>query len=239
MKFKKYKRLNKNLKIGYFGSIYKSRGIDILIKLSNEDKNNDYYIYGGSKKEIKNLNTKYSSKNLYFHNYIPYSKIRRKLENVDICLLPYTNKITVSGNVGDISKYTSPLKIFDYMITGKLIICSNIKVIKEVLKHDVNSILVKKKNNHIAWLKEIKKIKSNIKKFNNLRFNAYKFANREDFIWRAKKINLLYLIALRIKFLIEKFLDLISFGILSLLSFNFFILQIPVPSKVNSMLKFV
>ena len=188
LKFKKYKRLNKNLKIGYFGSIYKSRGIDILIKLSNEDKNNDYYIYGGSKKEIKNLNTKYSSKNLYFHNYIPYSKIRRKLENVDICLLPYTNKITVSGNVGDISKYTSPLKIFDYMITGKLIICSNIKVIKEVLKHDVNSILVKKKNNHIAWLKEIKKIKSNIKKFNNLRFNAYKFANREDFIWRAKKL---------------------------------------------------
>ena len=74
------------------------------------------------------------------------------------------------------------------MITGKLIICSNIKVIKEVLKHDVNSILVKKKNNHIAWLKEIKKIKSNIKKFNNLRFNAYKFANREDFIWRAKKL---------------------------------------------------
>ena len=63
------------------------------------------------------------------------------------------------------------------MITGKLIICSNI-CYKSVKKHDVNSILVKKKNNHIAWLKEIKKIKSNIKKFNNLRFNAYKFANR-------------------------------------------------------------
>ena len=53
LKFKKYKRLNKNLKIGYFGSIYKSRGIDILIKLSNEDKNNDYYIYGGSKKRLR------------------------------------------------------------------------------------------------------------------------------------------------------------------------------------------
>tara|TARA_B100000989_G_scaffold286851_1_gene255921 strand:+ start:336 stop:1448 length:1113 start_codon:yes stop_codon:yes gene_type:complete len=188
LKFKKYKSLNRNLKIGYFGSIYKSRGLDMLIKLSNKDINNKYYIYGGSKKVVKNLNNKYSSKNLHFQSYIPYSKIKRKLKNVDICLLPYTNKITVSGNVGDISKYTSPLKIFDYMITGKLIICSNIKVLKEVLKHDINSILINKKNNYAVWLKEIKKIKSNIKKFNKMRFNAYKFANKEDFIWRAKKI---------------------------------------------------
>ena len=188
LKFKKYESLNRNLKIGYFGSIYKSRGLDMLIKLSNKDISNKYYIYGGSKKEIKNLNNKYSSKNLYFQSYIPYSKIKRKLKSVDICLLPYTNKITVSGNVGDISKYTSPLKIFDYMITGKFIICSNIKVIKEVLKHGTNSILISKNNNHVAWLKEIKKIKSNIKKFNKIRFNAYKFANKEDFIWRAKKI---------------------------------------------------
>lgn len=188
LKFKKYKSLDKNLKIGYFGSIYKSRGLDMLIRLSNKDKKNEYYIYGGSKKEIKNLSNKYSSKNLHFQNYIPYSKIRRKLKNIDICLLPYTNKITVSGNVGDISKYTSPLKIFDYMITGKLIICSNIKVINEVLKHNINSILVFKKNSRDVWLKEIKKIKSNVKKFNKLRFNAYKFANKEDFVWRAKKI---------------------------------------------------
>ena len=188
LKFKKYKSLNRNLKIGYFGSIYKSRGLNMLIKLSSEDINNKYYIYGGSKKTIKDLNNKYSLKNLNFQSYIPYSKIKKKLKNVDICILPYTNKITVSGNVGDISKYTSPLKIFDYMITGKLIICSNIKVIKEVLKHDINSIIINKKNNYVAWLKEIKKIKYNIKKFNKLRFNAYKFANKEDFIWRAKKI---------------------------------------------------
>tara|TARA_A100001011_G_C14252295_1_gene818451 strand:+ start:342 stop:1454 length:1113 start_codon:yes stop_codon:yes gene_type:complete len=188
LKFKKYKSLNKKLKIGYFGSIYKSRGLDMLIKLSKEDKNNTYFIYGGTKQEIENLNKKYSSKNLYFQSYIPYSKIKKKLENVDICLLPYTNKITVSGNVGDISKFTSPLKVFDYMITGKLIICSNFNVIKEVLKHDINSILINKKNCHVAWLKEIKNIKCNIKKFNKLRLNAYRFANKEDAIWRAKKI---------------------------------------------------
>ena len=155
------------------------------------------------------MNTsRYSSKNLYFHNYIPYSKIRRKLENVDICLLPYTNKITVSGICRRYFKiHFSPLKIFDYMITGKLIICSNIKVLKEVLNHDVKfRFLVKKKNNHIAWLKEIKKLKSNIKKFNNLRFNALTNLQTERTLFGGQKIILLYLLALRIKFLIEKFL---------------------------------
>ena len=100
----------------------------------------------------------------------------------------YTNKITVSGNVGDIANYTSPLKIFDYMITGKLIICSNLKVLKEVLRDDVNSILIDKKQNQSNWLKEIKKIKSDLKRFNRLRFNAYKFANEKNFIWRAKNL---------------------------------------------------
>ena len=44
------------------------------------------------------------------------------------------SKITVSGNIGDISKYTSPLKIFDYMILGKLIVCTNLPVLKKSLK---------------------------------------------------------------------------------------------------------
>ena len=187
-RFKKYKKIKKNLNIGYFGSIYKSRGLEMLIKLSKLDINNRYLIYGGNKEEIKNLRSNYSSKNLFFHEYIPYFKIKKKLDKIDICLLPYTNKITVSGDVGDIANYTSPLKIFDYMITGKLIICSNLEVLKEVLKDDVNAILINKKQSQSNWLKEIKKIKSDLKRFNRLRFNAYKFANEKNFIWRAKNL---------------------------------------------------
>ncbi len=145
LRFKKYKRIKKNLNIGYFGSIYKSRGLEMLIKLSKEDKANRYYIYGGNKEETTELKKNYSSKNIFFHKYIPYSQIKNQIQKIDICLLPYTDKITVSGDVGDISKYTSPLKLFDYMITGKLIICSDIKVLKEVLKNNFNSILIKKK----------------------------------------------------------------------------------------------
>ena len=45
--------------------------------------------------------------------------------------MPYTSSITVAGDVGDITKYTSPLKLFDYLSTGKVIICSDISVLKD------------------------------------------------------------------------------------------------------------
>ena len=29
--------------------------------------------------------------------------------------MPYVSSITVAGNIGDITKFTSPLKLFDYL----------------------------------------------------------------------------------------------------------------------------
>ena len=38
--------IKKFLKIGYFGSIYKSRGYKLIIELAKLDKKNKYFIYG-------------------------------------------------------------------------------------------------------------------------------------------------------------------------------------------------
>ena len=48
--------------------------------------------------------------------------------------MPSNNKIlrSVEG-IGNIAKYTSPLKLFDYMASGKFILVSNLKVFKEVI----------------------------------------------------------------------------------------------------------
>ena len=54
LKFKKFE-LKKSYKIGYFGSLEKSKGSDFIIKLSKLDKENHYYIYGGDTKTVLNL----------------------------------------------------------------------------------------------------------------------------------------------------------------------------------------
>ena len=45
-----YKINKKKFNIGYFGSLYKSRGLDLIIKLASIDPKNDYYVYGNKKK---------------------------------------------------------------------------------------------------------------------------------------------------------------------------------------------
>ena len=41
------------------------------------------------------------------------------MSKMDILVIPYTKNIKSSGEVDDISKYTSPLKLFDYLAVGK------------------------------------------------------------------------------------------------------------------------
>lgn len=187
-RIKKYSSKSKKLKIGYFGSIFNSRGIQMIIKISKIDFKNDYYVYGGTKDQISDIKKNLNNKNIYFFPYIPYSNVPKKLFDIDVCILPYTSKITVSGNVGDISKFTSPLKLFDYMKMGKLILCSNIKVLNEVLDHNKNCILIKNFKNEKEWLRQIKNISKNIKKYDKIRKAAFEYAKKHDTIWRTSKL---------------------------------------------------
>lgn len=188
--FKVFKKIkNKNsFKIGYFGSIFKSRGIEMIIKLSKIDKKNKYFIFGGSPKDVRLLRKEIKNRNIKFSPYIPYSKISNEIDKIDICILPYTSKITVSGNVGDISSYTSPLKVFDYMKLGKLIISSNIPVLKEVLFNNRNCLLINKFADENEWHRVIKFVTNNFEKYEKVRKNAYKYANKFDLNWRVKKL---------------------------------------------------
>ena len=87
------------------------------------------------------------------------------MKEMDILLMPYSNKVTVSGNVSDTTNYMSPLKLFDYMSTGRLILSSKLKVLKEVVD-DKHCIFIKNYLNPLSWLLEINKIKYNVFKRN-------------------------------------------------------------------------
>jgi len=181
------KKKTNRKKIGYFGSIYSSRGIPLIIKLSQIDKNNRYFIYGGSKKEISEI-IKFRSNNLIIHPQIPYKKVKKKIMQMDILLMPYTKNATFSGNYGNIINFMSPMKMFDYLGAGKIIVSSNIKVLKEVLKNNFNSLLI---NNYLdvnEWKKKIDMIKLEKDKFTKLRLNALKTAKKYSWNNRAKKI---------------------------------------------------
>tara|TARA_Y100000816_G_scaffold284632_1_gene263193 strand:+ start:469 stop:1578 length:1110 start_codon:yes stop_codon:yes gene_type:complete len=186
LKFSKLKRKN-NYNIGYFGSLEKSKGYEFIINLSKIDRNNNYYIYGGDKKSLDNLRKDNQNKNLYLHEYIPYKKLKYHISKMDVLIMPSNKKILRStGGVGNIAKYTSPLKLFDYLSAGKFIIISDLKVFYEIIKNNKHCIVVSL--NQTKWIKVLKNIKNNLKKINILKKNAFILSKKYTYKNRAKQL---------------------------------------------------
>ena len=185
-KFKKLRK-KKIYNIGYFGSLDQSKGSNFIIDLSKVDKHNNYFIYGGLKEEVIKLK-KNISKNLKIYPRVPYSKIRENMSKMDILLMPSNpKKLKSLCGVGNIAKFTSPLKLFDYLASGKLIISSNLKVFNEIIKDKQNCIIADKLDTK-SWVKVINKISSNLIKVNKIKKNAFDLSKKFTYLKRVKKI---------------------------------------------------
>jgi glycosyltransferase involved in cell wall biosynthesis len=133
---------NKKFKIGYLGYINKSRGFNFICNLSKIDNENEYHVIGGTKSDIYNYKKKFFRKNLFLKSYVPNREVKKYIKKMDLLILPYEKKVQVSGGVGEISKFTSPMKLFDYLASSKPIISSSLPVLNEILKNKKNCIFV-------------------------------------------------------------------------------------------------
>lgn len=155
---------NKNLKVGYVGHLYKGKGMEVISLMANKlDKDIEIHIIGGLEKDIKLWKKKIISKNVYFYGFVPHKEVSKYINAFDVCLLPNQKIIfpysfdSSKKNGVNISTFTSPLKLFEYMSHKKAIIASDLTVIREVLNRK-NSILVKY-NDIKSWISSIKKLK--------------------------------------------------------------------------------
>ena len=172
------------LQIGYVGHLYKGRGIDIIIQSAIRLPQYDFHIVGGTDKDIAYWK-QYRIQNLYFHGFVEPGITYCIRNKCDVLLMPYQKKISIaSRNVNTIS-WMSPLKLFEYMSSGKTIIASDLPALREVLNVD-NSLLVQPDNLE-AWIKAICKC-DDLEYREPLAKKAYEtFINHYTWQQRAKK----------------------------------------------------
>tara|TARA_Y100000590_G_scaffold450494_1_gene590261 strand:+ start:176 stop:1291 length:1116 start_codon:yes stop_codon:yes gene_type:complete len=186
-KFVKLKN-KKNLNIGYFGSLEQGKGADFVCKLSKLDTKNNYFVYGGSVEKVKKIKKNFNNINLTINSYKPYGELSKYISDMDILLMPSSKKIIkATGGVGNLSKFTSPLKLFDYLASGKLIISSKLNVLNDIIKNNVNCIMIENLK-LINWLKEINYIFLNLKKINRLKKSAFDLSKKYTYYKRAGAI---------------------------------------------------
>ncbi|MBX4197914.1 glycosyltransferase [Candidatus Parcubacteria bacterium] len=128
--------------VTYTGSLYlyKWKGVNVLLDAAK--KLNDDYItvlVGGSKKEIAAIKEKYPSNTIICTGHRPHNDIPYYLKASDVLVIP--------NQKGDIisERFTSPMKLFEYMASGVPIVASQLPSLEEILSSH-NSVLVQSDN---------------------------------------------------------------------------------------------
>lgn len=146
------------LKVGYVGHLYKGKGVEVIANIAPKLPNIDFHVIGGLEENISEWKSKIRVNNVFFHGFISQKKLPSYIKALDVCLLPNQLHVSAYGATPDqlnnISNYTSPLKMFEYMAHKKPIIASDLPVLKEVLNDEV-SILVSP-SDFSSWIEAIK-----------------------------------------------------------------------------------
>jgi glycosyltransferase involved in cell wall biosynthesis len=181
----------KRLQVGYVGHLYKGKGMEVISKLAPLCPWADFNVVGGKKQDLqkwKGLCT--GIENIVFHGYVPHSESMRYIKAFDITLIPNQNHVSTHGSGNrNISKWTSPLKIFEYMAADKPIISSDLPVLREVLRHEQSALLCPP-DDALEWKKALERLRDDPQLAERLA-NAAQDEFLKKYTWQARAGNVL------------------------------------------------
>lgn len=129
------------LKVGYVGHLYPGKGMEMIEQLSARCEWADFVVVGGEDSDIERWRSVlHGRRNINLLGHRAHHEIHGVLAGLDVGLLPNGAVVRDAGG-NDISAWTSPLKMFEYMAAGLAIVASDLPNLREVLVDDVNALM--------------------------------------------------------------------------------------------------
>lgn len=172
------------LKVGYVGHLYPGRGIDIILELAASLPDADFHLVGGTDEDLAHWRSRPHPPHVHFHGHLPPAELHPYYRAFDLVLAPYQRRISCAGGAGDIARWISPMKLFEYMSHGKAIVASDLPVLREVLTDGVNCLLCPP-DDVAAWAAAIKRLADAPEERAALGRVAEQQLRR-DYTWRAR-----------------------------------------------------
>jgi len=132
----------KAVRVGYVGGLYPGRGTEVLLTLAARLPALDFHLVGGTQADVARWKADNPPGNVHFHGHVPHAQLAAYYARFDILVAPYRERVGVFGGGGDISRWMSPLKVFEYMAAHRAIVCSDLPVLREVLRNGDNAIML-------------------------------------------------------------------------------------------------
>lgn len=129
---------NDKVIVSYIGRLYENRGIDRVLCLAADYPLLQFVIVGGPNDQAvfyKQESKRQGIENIVFTGQVAHEATALYQQASDILLALWTKDVPTIN-------YCSPLKVFEYMASGRTIVAHGFPTIKEVLTDEVNAILV-------------------------------------------------------------------------------------------------
>jgi glycosyltransferase involved in cell wall biosynthesis len=168
----------------YTGSLHKGKGFEFIIRLAKKNKKINFFVYGdintAEKKLLKDIKR---IRNLNIMGHVNYCKIPNILDNHPVILMPYEKEVFGNHKTANLADFMSPLKMFDYLASKKIIISSKNQNIEKILKNNYNGIICSKLSLD-DWSKKIIYLMDNMNLKKTLGKNA--FITAKKFTWKVR-----------------------------------------------------
>lgn len=183
--------LKQGLTVGFTGHIYAGRGADLLFELAKQMPTVNFLWVGGTPELVtfwQNKLNEANIKNVTMTGFVKHDVIHLYQAASDILLMPYSSSISASSGQ-DIAEVINPMKMFEYMASGRAIISADLPSIREVL-NEGNSVLISELGNERIgdWRLEIEKLLADESLRGKLGSQARKDVENFSWVKREEKI---------------------------------------------------
>jgi glycosyltransferase involved in cell wall biosynthesis len=172
---------------GYSGHLYPGRGIDLLFQLALRNEGIQFLWMGGEEEAIQHWRKQVSSegvKNIHIVGFVENERLPLFQAACELLLMPYERRISISSG-GDTAPFASPMKVFEYLATGRTILSSDLPVLREVL-NESNAVLVPAEDLS-AWDRSLRQIAADPHRRTLLEQRSKIDAQRYQWIERARR----------------------------------------------------
>jgi glycosyltransferase involved in cell wall biosynthesis len=134
--------LPEGLTVGFTGHIYPGRGADLLFELAKQIPLVNFLWVGGTPELVDFWRAKLTEAkmtNVTMTGFVKHEIIPLYQAASDVLLMPYSRSISASSGQ-DIAEVINPMKMFEYMASGRAIVSADLPSIREVL-NEGNAVL--------------------------------------------------------------------------------------------------